>query len=593
MTGTIAIGPRETALRQGHALLAREPALALEQARAMLEVDPDDPDAHRLTAKALRRLGRGEEAGAAELAAINESGRIARIRAAMEAFASGRLPDAETELRLRLDEEPEDAAALRMLADLAARSGALADAAQLLRRSLALAPGFAEARGALATVLADSQDHQGAMAELERLIAAPDGNRKHWRARFAALLSRVGRYDEALAENDAMIAEDPADAMAWMGRGHVLKTLGDSAECEASYRRAVTIDPTLGEAWWSIANLKTTRFSEADIAEMERVLAGELPERSRVNLLFALGAAREKHGDAGGSFAAYDEANRRWRAVIGYNPEWVQRRAADVRASIDAPLYTAMRGGAMAPDPIFIVGMPRAGSTLVEQILASHSAIEGTAELPYIPALALDLLRLQGQGRTIGETLASLTPGDRTELGERYLAKAAEHRRDGAPRFIDKTPNNWLFVPLILAILPRAKIIDVRRAAMACCFANFKQHFARGQAFTYDLRDLGDYYRTYCDTMAHLDAVLPGRIHRISYERLTAAPEDEIRRAVSYLGLEFEPAMMEFHRNPRAVRTASAEQVRRPISQGGNEAWRPFSPWLGPLRETLGDLAES
>ena len=594
MTASADGGSRAQALRNGLALLGPDPAAALEQAGVMVEVDPGDADAHRLAAKALRRLGRAEAAARAELAAIRNSGSVPAIQHALAAIQSGDDTRGESLLRERIAAEPDDAGALYLLAAIALRTGALADAAALLQKALALAPAFIEAKALFATALSEMHDFAGSV-QVYRELAEQDPANGEWQSRMAATLARMDWHEQALAAYDALLAAQPGNAMALVGRGHVLKTLGRGEESEASYRTAIALDPACGEAWWSIANLKTKALDADAIETIEAQIAGQPNEKSLVNLLFALGNAKENAGDFKGAFNAYLDGNRRWRRITGYNPDWVRQRSADIVETVTAPapppahVETHMETG--GPAPLFIVGMPRAGSTLVEQLLSSHSRIEGTAELPYLPALALETYRGEGTQRPIGQIIAEMSDEERIELGQRYLRKAATHHGTDCRYFIDKTPNNWLFAPLIQAILPDARIIDVRRSPMSCCFSTFKQHFARGQAYSYDLADLGEYYRIYRNTMAHLDRVMPGLVHRIAYDRLISDTADEVTRALEYLGLSFEDDILDFHRNPRAVRTASAQQVRKPIRRKDTEDWVPFSPWLEPLRDALGDLA--
>ena len=330
---------------------------------------------------------------------------------------------------------------------------------------------------------------------------------------------------------------------------------------------------------------------------MNGALANEgLSDDDRLHLHFALGKALEDRGEAAAAFASYAEGNRLRRAQIHYDGEEISTHVRRSIALFTPEFFAARAGlGCAAPDPIFILGMPRAGSTLIEQILASHSRVEGTMELPDVPALAK---RLSGRKHKSGvsaypECLAGLDPAALAALGEEFLQGTRVQRKTSRPFFIDKMPNNWLHVGLIRLILPKARIVDARRHPLGCCFSNFKQHFARGQGFTYDQAELGHYYRDYVALMAHFDAVQPGRIHRVIYERMVADPEDEVRRLLDFLDLPFEPACLKFYENERAVRTASSEQVRRPINREGLDQWRAFEPFLGPLEAALGPVLET
>jgi tetratricopeptide (TPR) repeat protein len=382
-----------------------------------------------------------------------------------------------------------------------------------------------------------------------------------------------------------------------MSYGHSLKTAGRQSQSIAAYRKAIELSPQLGDAYWSLANLKTFRFTPAEIAAMRKQLARtDLAAEDRYHVHFALGKALEDAHEFAASFEHYAEGNRLRRAAIHYDPDRTTGSVDRSRQLFSTDFFAARAGaGAPEPDPIFIVGLPRAGSTLVEQILASHSLVEGTMELPDITAIVQSLTRPRegGTSSRYPEIVASLGHAELRGLGERYLAQTRIQRKTGAPFFIDKMPNNWAYVGLIALILPNAKIIDARRHPLSCCFSGFKQHFARGQHFSYSLDDIGRYYRDYVALMAHFDAVLPGRVHRVIYERMVEETEDEVRRLLEYCGLPFEDACLRFYENARAVRTASSEQVRRPIFRDAVEHWRNYEPWLGPLKTALGPVLDA
>ena len=512
-----------------------------------------------------------------------------------QALVENDLPSAEAILRPFLKRRPTDVKAIRMMAELAARVGRLRDAENLLRRAVELAPGFTAARANLATVFYKQNRAAEAIAELERIEQEGSANLGHASLKAAAL-SRIGGHDEALALYRLLLDARPDEPKLWMSFGHILKTVGDQGDSVAAYRRALAIEPSLGVAWWSLANLKTIRFDDQDIAAMERALARPgLGKEDRFHLHFALGKAFEDKGEAKASFGHYAEGNRLRRSLLDYSAEDTSRHVERAVALSTADFFAnRLDHGCQAPDPIFIVGMPRAGSTLVEQILASHPAIEGTAELPDMPAIArrLDERKTRGDASHYPECLADFGPDGLAALGDEYLERASIQRFTDRPFFIDKLPNNWLHIGMIRLILPNAKIIDARRHPLSCGFSNFKQHYARGQRFSYDLADIGSYYRDYVTLMRHFDAVLPGYVHRVIHEELVEDPEREVRRLLDFLGLPFDPACLAFHENPRAVRTASSEQVRRPISRDGLEQWKPFEPWLGPLKEALGPVLQ-
>ena len=508
-----------------------------------------------------------------------------RLIEAAIALNENRLDVAERILKPHLKEDPFDAAAIRMLAELAARIGRWRDAENLLRRAIELAPGWTAAKANLAQVLGRMGRPAEAMELLDGIFAAEPEELGHWNLK-AATLGRLGDFDQAIELYEQVLAKGGRQPRVCLSYGHMLKTVGRQAEAVAAYRKAISMKPDLGEAWWSLANLKTVRFDDSDRAAMEKELASlELSDEDRLHLDFALGKALHDLGRSDEAFSHYAKANALRLAHQPYRPE-------EIAATVDRCLerFTtealSVRAGCDAPDPIFIVGMPRAGSTLVEQILASHSLVEGTSELPDIPALV----------RTSGpypKAILEASADDRRAFGEEYLRRAGVQRRSDRPFFIDKLPNNWLFVPFIHLILPNAKIIDARRHPLGCCFSNFRQHFAHGQPFTYDLDHLGRYYADYVRLMAHVDTVLPGRVHRVIYERMVDDTEQEVRSLLEYCGLKFEPAVLEFYKTDRAVRTASSEQVRRPIYRQATEEWMPYEGHLSALKAALGSVLDA
>jgi len=596
MTATVT---HDEALANARRLLAGQPAAALAQAQAIIEAVPTSAAAHRLAAHALRALNREPEAQAASLAAVGATIHDEAMVDAALALAEDRLPDAETALRQRLREDATDVAAIRMLAEVAGRLGRYDDAEKLLSRALQLAPGFGAARANLATVYYKQNRFADAAETLDAVLGDDPDNPAHANLKAAAL-GRIGGYDEAIALYEELTRRFPDHAKLWMSYGHMLKTVGRQDDSIAAYRRALGADPGLGEIWWSLANLKTIRFDAGDRAAMEAALVaakpdGEARADDRLHLHFALGKAYDDAGEHEPAFRHYAAGNAIRAGQLDY-------RAAETRATVDAiiaactPDFFASRVGLgdPAPDPIFILGMPRAGSTLIEQILASHSAIEGTMELPDIPALALGLGRdTKDDGRRWIEALAEAPPAQLADMGAAFLQRTAVQRKTDKPFYIDKLPNNWLYTAFIRLILPNAKIIDARRHPLDCCFSNFRQHYAKGQAFSYGLADMGGYYRDYVRLMAHIDTVQPGHVHRVIHEALLDNPEAEVRAMLAFLGLPFEDACMAFHSNARAVRTASSEQVRRPINHDGVGQWRPYDAWLKPLKQALGPVLDA
>jgi tetratricopeptide (TPR) repeat protein len=589
-----ASGTAEEALRHGARLLRADPRAAAAQAREILRADPTSADAYRLLGAALRASGDEKAAEEAELEAVAASVHDPALMAAAAALVENDLPTAEGILRPRLKEKPTDVAAIRMMAELAARIGRLADAENLLTRAIELAPGFTAARANLATVLYRQNKPVEAVRVLDGLLS-DDPQNVGAQSLKAASLGRIGGYEEAIGLYEQVLARHPGQAKVWMSYGHLLKTVGRRDDSIAAYRKAIEIAPQLGEAWWSIANLKTVKLGQSDIEAMTAALELEaVSAEDCYHLHFALGQALEDAGEAEASFNHYREGNRLRRAMIAYDPEETSAHVRRCEALFTRSFFEARAGqGCEAPDPIFVLGMPRAGSTLIEQILSSHPQIEGTMELPDMPAIAREL----GAGRRGGqssypESLAALEPGRLRQLGEEYLSRTRIQRKTDRPFFIDKLPNNWMQIGLIHLILPNAKIIDARRHPLDCCFSNFKQHYARGQGFSYDLHELGAYYSDYVRLVAHFDHVLPGRVHRVFHEQMIEDSEREVRRLLDYLGLPFDPACLRFYENDRAVRTASSEQVRRPINREGVGRWRDYDAWLDPLKEALGPVLE-
>ena len=517
------------------------------------------------------------------------------LMAAAAALATNDIPTAERLLRGHLHASPTDVAAIRMLAEVAARIGRLDDAATLLARCVELAPTFQTARQNYAMVLHRAGRSEQALQQVDRLLK-DDPRHPSARNLRAVVLCRLGDYAPAIALYDELLREYPDHGRIWLSFGHALKTAGDTPRAIEAYRRSIALEPGCGEAYWSLANLKTFRFDAADIAAMrEQLPRAELPADQRAQFEFALATALEDAADFAAAFEHYSLGNAIRRSQLPYRADDTTRRVQHSVRLFDTAFFAQRRdAGCPADDPIFVVGLPRAGSTLVEQILSSHPLVEGTDELPEVIALTKELRKLAGGGPDASyfDVLAGLPPERFREYGERYLARTRVHRRQGRPRFIDKMPNNFLHAGLIHLMLPNARIVDVRRHPLGCCFSGFKQYFARGQQFTYGLADIGRYYRDYVALMAHFDAVLPGRIHRVVYEELVDDTEARTRALLAHCGLAFDPACLRFFENDRPVRTASSEQVRQPIYRDGVDHWRNFAPWLGPLRDALGDVVD-
>lgn len=549
-----------------------------------------------LLARQWRKLGEEEKAWRADLSAIHAAAADPELVKAAAAMQDGAFDEAEAMLLARLQRLPEDASATRLVGEIHWRRGDLTEAMAWVEKALAMAPGFDLARDFLIRLLLQTNRLPEALAHAESLCASPMQSPAH-RLLKASVLVRLGDQEGAGAIYEALLQDTPDNAHVWQNLGHVRKTIGDQPGAVEAYRRAIGITATMGEAWWSLANLKTVKFTAEDRAAMEAAIASGPTGEDLFHLHFALGKALEDVSDYAASFQHYEMANRLRRAELPYQAQGTHAAAAEHAEIFTAPFYAthAGDGGCMARDPIFILGLPRSGSTLVEQILSSHSQIEGTHELPEMMMIAgrLKARAEQGEFAGFGDLLRSLSPADCTRLGEEYIELTRVHRQTDRPMFIDKLPNNWQNTGLIRLILPRARIIDARRHPMACCFSGWKQHFARGQAFSYDLADIGAYYRDYVAQMAAFDREMPGAVHRVIYEQMVANTQAEVARLLAYVGVDFEEACLSFWENKRAVRTASSEQVRRPIYRDGLEQWMNYAPWLEPLREALGPVTDA
>ena len=512
----------------------------------------------------------------------------------------GRAWQAERLCRDFLLKHPKHVEALRLLAAIGVARGVYDDAEFMLESAVAFAP---QHRGALVDyidVLHKRQKFGPSLAAAKRLLERePNSPANH--LIYANQAMAAGAFTRALAIYDEVLAANPdsplaGDERVWLTRGHALKTAGRLDDAVSAYRRAAALRPEFGDAWWSLANLKVFRFAEPERDRLARLVdTPRVGALDRVHLLFALGKALEDEGDWDASFARYAAGNALQRQRLRYDGERMSKRFELQRQVCDKPFFQARaKGGSPAPDPIFIVGLPRAGSTLLEQILASHPDVDGTLELHHVGAFAaaLDGRPNAGEPR-YPAALGELSAADRGALGERYLDETRIHRR-GAARFVDKMPNNFRHLGLIHLILPNATIIDARRHPLACCFSNFKQLFASGQEFTYHLGDLGRYYRDYVALMAHWDEALPaGRVLRVDHEDVVADLEGQVRRLLDHCQLPFDRACLRFWETERFIRTPSAEQVRRPLSQEGLRQWRRFEQHLTPLKDALGTWLEA
>ncbi len=503
----------------------------------------------------------------------------------------GRIFKAEQLCRAYLQRNGHHVEAMRLLAEIGMKFNAYDEAEFLLESCKMLEPDNVSAHFDYVKVLRKRQKFEQALCEATELRGKEPGN-PEFEMLYANENLAVGNFDEAMLVYEALLGIQPNNPGINLTYGHALKTVGRQEDAIAAYRRAYQVRPDCGDAFWSLANLKTYRFDDSELAQMrEREASPVTALEDRYHLCFALGKALEDRGEFSDSFLYYERGNRLKREELKYDRTRLSQEMLLQREWVTAELLDRFAGaGCQARDPIFIVGLPRAGSTLLEQILASHSQVEGTMELPNIFALAhrLDRKRLVGEEPEYPANLADLRPEDVTRFGEEFIRDTRVYRKAGTPFFIDKMPNNFRHIGLINMILPNAKIIDARRSAMGCCFSGFKQLFAEGQEFTYGLTEIGTYYSDYVELMDHWDKVLPGRILRVRYEEVVADLETQVRRLLDYCELPFEDACLNFHQTERAVRTASSEQVRQPLYRSGVDQWENYSDFLDPLRAVLG-----
>ena len=512
------------------------------------------------------------------------------LLASLDLLHEGRLLKAERLCRSFLQKNPQNIEGMRLLADIAIRHGVLEDAEFLLESAVAFEPTHHQARIDYIQALSKRQRYQQATDEARELMASNPGS-PMLQSLYAIQCMQLGDYQTALTLFDQILEKLPKDPVTHVSKGHALKTGGQADAAIASYREAIAAQPFHCEAWYSLANLKTYRFDESELTTMlELDQHPQLAGQDRVFLQFALGKAFEDKEQFDLSFQHYNKGNELKHAQLQYRSEGTTQECDAQIEACSQDLF-ANSSGCLDADPIFVVGLPRAGSTLLEQILSSHSQIDGTLELPNVLSISGKLRRMgQREGaQTYPFNLSDLTGEQLREFGEEYIRDTRIHRQD-APFFIDKMPNNFRHIGLIRLMLPNAKIIDARRDPMACCFSGFKQLFAEGQMFSYDLEDIAHYYRDYVRLMTHWDTVLPGHVLRVQHEDVVADLETQVRRMLDYCGVPFEASCLEFHKTERNVRTPSSEQVRQPVYSTALEQWKHYEPWLGPLKTTLGNL---
>lgn len=580
------LGSKEQALANARRLLTHDPLSAERQARIVIDGDPECPNAHRLLGQALRGLGRQAEARQAEEMAIGLAMLLPTLFEAAMALAQLELDKAERVLRPYLRQHPDDPAALRMLAEIAARTGHFDAADQLLTKALAVAPDYSAAQALKRAIQRLRKRGNDLLPGEVRALAVAGGNADE----------EEGRR-EALTLYEQVLQRHPESPENWVTYGHILRSVGKQDEAVAAYRQAIERRSHSGEAWYGIADLKASRFTADDLTHMQQAAASpELSREDQVQLEFALGRALEQFGSPAEAFGHYATANRLRVDQSTYQAEPVTRHVEASKKLLDQSFFQSRNGaGEPSSDPIFVLGMPRAGSTLIEQILSSHPLIEATGELADLPALANSLAA--GKVAAFEDSpylanLAALPAADLLRLGRSYVWSTGLRRRTTRPYFLDKMPNNWLHLGLLLSILPNVKIIDARRHPMACGFSNFRQYFAKGQEFSYELTNMGRFYSDYAELLNHFDEIMPGRIYKVVHEQLVGDPETEVRNLLDHLGLDFDERCLRFYESKRTVKTASSEQVRRPMNREGFDQWKPFAEWLQPLRDALGPVVD-
>jgi tetratricopeptide (TPR) repeat protein len=586
--------PKFSRLHQerGHCYVALKDApRAIDAFLKGVHINPALPASWSLLEGLYRLTGDVENAGLAAAHVATLKALPPEVVTATGLFSDGELLPAENIVRAYLLKHGNHIEAMRLLARIGIEREVFDDAELLLEAVLDLAPDYRAARHDYARVLLERHKYQRAREELEALLRIEPENR-HYRTLCATTHVGLGDHEKAIAMYRELLVDAPQAADLHLSIAHSLKTLGRREDSIQAYRAAAAARSNFGDAYWSLANLKTYRFTKEEIEDMRASESSPAtPPSDRHHLCFALGKAFEDSGDYQESYRYYERGNAQKRSESRYRPEVFETNTRKQIEHCTREFFESRAGfGDPRPDPIFIVGLPRAGSTLLEQILASHSGVEGTQELADIPRMVLEL---QGRDHDLKDppypgVMKNMTGQDFLRLGAKYLADTRV-LRTGKPRFIDKMPNNFRHIGLIHLILPNARIIDARREPMACCFSNLKQLFASGQEFTYSIEDIARYYRTYLELMGHWDFALPGKVLRVLHEDVVDDLEGNVRRILDFCGLDFEPGCLEFYKNERSVRTASSEQVRQPIYRDGLDQWRHYEPWLDPLKDALGD----
>jgi tetratricopeptide (TPR) repeat protein len=572
--------------------LQRDYDAAISSFRRAVQLDPRLATAHRKLAQTLIAAGRGDEVDDAFEGFLDHDRDAALVAAGAEHWRAGRYEEAETELLTALRKNPENIDAMRFLAMVYYdQDKKPLDVEALLRRAISIAPDFHQALGNLGRILVDNSKLVEAIEIYERLVGLKPNEDDAW-AGYGRALAQAGRVEDAERAYRKSLEIQPKTPSVHMTRAHMLKTLGKQEDALVAYRKSIEYNPALGESYWSMANLKVFRFTDQEVSAMEQQLDSDnLKDESRVNFLFSLGKAYEDRKDFEQAWHYYDQGNQLKRSDVVYDPVENELLLKKIRGVFSQELFQANEGaGHDAPDPIFIVGLPRSGSTLVEQILASHSQVEGTAELPDLGTIANGTGRYRPDNLTFPATISTLTKRDFEAYGREYLKQIAHHRVLGTPFFIDKMPNNFIHAGWIKLILPNAKIINTRRHPMDSLLGVYKQLFAKGQPFTYDTLELTEFYRCYIEIMTHWHEVLPGQVLDVHYEDTVTDLEAQVRRILDFCGLEFEESCLRFYETARPVKTASSEQVRQPIYTSALGLWKKYGDNLAEWQEAMKDI---
>lgn len=566
---------------------------ALVPLQSAIKLNPKSSSAFFKLGGALKNLGRDEAGDAALKHAAELSPSQASLEKATKLFVQGEYREAESLAKELVNKNPRDVNAALLLARIAIHAKVYDDAEKLLKKIIEIAPRFILAWHDLGATLKEQGKEEEAIITLRKALDI-DPNNAPTHYLYAAALALAGRTEDAAQSYKNAVLIDPELVGAHVGLGHVLKTLGDQEGGIAAYRAAIALRPNLGEVYFSLSNLKTFRFTDHEIEDMvQRINQDSLDSESVVHFAFSLGKAFEDKKEYDRAFEYYIQGNEKHRASIVYDPvqtELAHRKMKDTYSEEFLQRIEKSEPGAKDPAPIFIVGLPRSGSTLLEQILASHSLVDGTSELPDL-GIVSQMIADKQKGRTFPAGILDMKDSEILSLGEEYLKRTMRHRR-GAPFFTDKMPNNFAHVGLLRAILPNAKIIDARRHPLDSCVGSFKQHFAKGQTFTYDMFELGEFYLQYDELMEHWNQLLPGKVLKVQYEDVVEDLETQVRRILEYCELPFEEGCVNFHETKRSVRTASSEQVRQPIYNKSLNTWKRFDKHIDDLKDILGPLLD-